>query len=171
MQTRLIRIGSVLKILIFTVLLFIIVSCSKNDIVNEYFESHGISYPVDVTAVSLWGIEYSGIEKDELTQPGARDFIEDGIVFIKDFFLRQNVQAIVPGVKAIVVSKPVLFRGESEEVGIMVKIEAYGEGEPGSAIELPVEWLGEKKRFWKKENYAYFNRNGSYKWEHSGWVF
>ncbi len=160
-----------MKMLIFTISIFVLVSCSNSDIVNEYFESHGISYPVDVTGVSLWGIKYSGINEDELTQSGAREFIEEGLGFIKEFFLSQNVQAIVPGVKAIVVSKPVLFRGESEEVGIMVKIEAYGEGIPGSAIEIPVEWIGEKKRFWKKVNFAYFNRDGSYKWKHGGWVF
>ncbi len=158
-------------ILIYIITLFVLVSCSGNDGINDYFQTHGMTYPVDVSGVSLLGIQYSGIGEDELSEPGARDFVEGGIVFSKDFFLKQNIQAVIPGVKAAVVSKPVLFRGELEEVGLMVKVVAYGEGEPGSVIKLPVEWIGDKKDFWKIENYAYFNRSGSFKWQHGGWVY
>lgn len=156
---------------LYILMIFALISCSRNDIVKEYFESHGMSWPADVSGVSLWGIEFSAIEREELTAPGARDFIEGGIVFIKEYFLKEKVKVLVPGTKAIVVSKPVLFRDESGEVGLMVKVTAYGEGEPGSMIKLSVEWIGEKKRFWKIENFAYFNRDGMYDWKFGGWVY
>lgn len=160
----------ILRIL-YILMILVPVSCSGNDIVEEYFESHGMSCPADVAGVSLLGLELSGIERDELTAPGARDFIEDGIIFIKDYFLKEKVKVLVPGTKAVVVSKPVLFRDESEEVGLMVRVIAYGEGEPGIEIKLPVQWIGEKKKFWKIENFAYFNRDGMYHWQFGGWVY
>jgi hypothetical protein len=170
MVTDMISRGPGLRLL-YIIMIIALLSCSRNDIVREYFESHGMSYPVDVSGVSLWGIELSGVERDELTVPGGRDFIEGGIVFIKDYFLKEKVKVLVPGTKAIVVNKPVFFRDESEEVGLMVRVIAYGEGKPGSAIKLQVEWIGEKKRFWKIENFAYFNRDGMYRWQFGGWVY
>ncbi len=156
------------------VTIFFLISCSQQNVVEEYFQNHGMSYPVDVSGITLWSIEYAGIEEDELLVPGARGFVENGIIFAKEYFLNEEIQTHLPGAHAIVVSKPVLFRDESGDVGLMVKVIAYGEGEAGKAgnkIRRPIEWVRSDKRFWKIENFAYFNQDELYKWQYGGWVY
>ncbi|GBD96060.1 MAG TPA: hypothetical protein ENG83_15095 [Nitrospirae bacterium] len=151
--------------------LTLIISCTQGNVVKEYFQFHGMDYPADVSGVALLSIDYVGIERDELLAPGAREFIEEGIIFIKGYFQKESVQTILPGVKAVVVSKPVLFRGDSGGVGLMVKVTGFGTGKPGNEVMTPVEWIGDDRRFWKAENFAYFNRNEFYKWQYGGWVY
>lgn len=146
-------------------------SCAQENIVKEYFQLHGMDYPADVSGVALLSVNYAGIERDELLAPGAREFIEEGIIFIKGYFQKESAQTLMPGVNAVVVSRPALFRADSGEVGLMVKVTGYGTGKPGSKVNMPVEWVGDDNRFWKTENFAYFNRNEFYKWRYGGWVY
>ncbi len=92
-------------------------------------------------------------------------------MFAKRYFQSQDIQTLIPGVRAIVLSKPVLFRDDSGEVGLMVKVTEYGAGKPGSKIKLPIEWVGSGKRLWRVENFVYFSRNGYQEWHYSGWVY
>jgi hypothetical protein len=92
-------------------------------------------------------------------------------VYIKGYLQNEDISMLIPGVQALVVSKPVLYRNEKEEVGLMVKIDAFGSGEPGDKIKRPVHWLGTDKKLWKIENFAYFHRNELYQWQIGGWVY
>ena len=146
-------------------------ACSVNDPVEEYFRSHGMEYPADVAGIALLSINYSGIERDELLEPGAREFVKDGIMFVKEYFKQQDAESLIPGIHAVIVSKPVLFRDKSGEVGLMVTVTGFGTGNAGSKIRIKTEWVGKNKRFWKAENFAYFNRNDFYRWQFGGWVY
>ena len=146
-------------------------SCLADDQVREYFQSHGMAYPADVSGIGLSGIDYIGIERDELSTPEAREFVEEGIMFAKEYFMKEEVKSIMPGINAIVVSKPVLFRDGSGKAGLMVKVTGFGAGEPDSKMKPEIEWIGKDKGFWKVENFAYFNRNDFYKWQFGGWVY
>jgi hypothetical protein len=158
----------------FLLLLFMIssvLSCSRNDAVKDYFASHGMNYPVDVVGVSLFGLDYSGIESDELTAPGSREFIEEGIMFIKLDLQKKNPEVIVSGAAAVRADKVVFYRAESGEVGLMVRVTAYGQEEPSENIRARIEWIGKDEGFWKFEDYAYYVRNELYMWEFGGWLF
>lgn len=159
-----------LLIAVFSICLLFI-SCFESNHAKEYFEMHGMNYPVDVSRLSLLGIEYSGIEKDEVLVEGAREFIEEGIIFAKSYFMKTGVKSIVPDAAALTVDKPVLFRNKDGEAGLMVRISAFGSGDPGNTLNMPVEWIGENKKLWKVENFAYFNRNELYNWQYGGLVF
>ncbi len=151
--------------------LVLLTACSGNDPVKEYFQSHEMTYPADVSGIELLGIKYIGIKKDELTSAEAREFVEEGIMFVKEYFRKEKVESLMPGIDAIIVSKPVLFRGESGEAGLMVSVTGFGTGASDSRIKLKVERMGKDKSIWKVENFAYFNRNEFYKWQFGGWVF
>jgi hypothetical protein len=116
-------------------------------------------------------MDYVGIEEDELLAPGAREFIEEGIIFIKTYFQNEKVGHLIPGTDAVIVSKPVLFRDNQGEVGLMVKVTGFGSGKPGSEVRLPIVWIGKDRRLWKVENFAYFRRTGLSRWQHGGWVY
>lgn len=146
-------------------------SCSSNDPVREYFQSHEMTYPADVSGIDLMDIRYVGIRRDELTSAEARDFIEDVVMFSKEYFVKEDVGSIMPGVNAVIVSRPVLFRDEFGEAGLMVTVTGFGTGTPDSKVRHRLEWMGKDKRLWKVINFAYFNRNDSYKWQFGGWVF
>ncbi len=92
-------------------------------------------------------------------------------MFVKEYFQNGKIQNHVPGAYALELRDPVLYRDENGGVGLMVKVVAYGEGEPGSKMRRPVEWVGTDKLFWKVENFAYFNQNELYKWHFGGWVY
>jgi len=138
---------------------------------KEYFESHGMSYPVDVSGVSIFAVKYAGINDDEMMEPGAREFVEEGIMFAKVYLERNGVKRIIPDISAISADKPVLFRGTEGEVGLMIRITAFGSGEPDSRNTLPIEFIVEKNKMWKFVNFAYFNRDGLYNWRYGGLVF
>lgn len=137
----------------------ILFSCIQQNAVMEHFRSHDMTYPVDVSGVGVMSIEYVGIEKQELLESGAREFVESGITFIKGYFNGQNLQDVVSGAKALSLSSPVLYRDESDNVGLMVQITAYGSGRSGNKVKLPVKWLGEDKKLWRVVNFAYFSQN------------
>lgn len=126
---------------------------------------------MDVSGISIFAVDYVDIDKDELMAPEAREFVEEGIAFAKDFLLRSMVKDIIAYAGAIDADKPVLFRDQSGEVGLMVRLTAFGSGKVESGLKLPVEWIGEKKKLWKVENFAYFKRNEFYRWEYGGLVF
>ena len=151
--------------------LTILTSCSKDRAVREYFQDHGMSYPADVSGIGLLAIKYVGIEDDEMLVPGAREFVEDGIIFIKGYFKHGDATSHIPGTSAVVVSKPVFYKGESGEVGIIVKVIGYCEGKPDNKITLDVEWLSQDEKLWRVKNFAYFDRNALYKWQYGGMVF
>ena len=130
-----------------------------------------MNYPVDVVGISLFGIKYAGIEGDEMTAPGAKEFVEEGIMFIKQDLQRQKPAILMHGAAGIKADKAVLYRAEGVDVGLMVRITGYGQGEPAKDIEPRIEWVGLKERFWKYENYAYYIRNELYMWEFGGWLF
>jgi len=160
-----------ISVLVIPLLLFVMISCSGSDHVKEYFNSHGMSYPADVNGVSMLGVTYAGVEQEELSAEGARDFIGSGIAYVKIFFEKRGIKSLVPGADAVIVEKPVLYRGDSEDIGLMVRVTAFGQGEPGPEVKLPVEWVGKEKKFWKIVNFAYFVRKGFYDWELGGWVY
>lgn len=149
----------------------LLISCSRNEMVKEYFDSHGMNFPVDVVGVSLFGIDYAGIDQDELTAPGAREFVEEGIMFIKLDLQKQTPRVFMHGAAAIKADHPVLYRVESGDIGLMIRVTGYGQGEPLKEIGAKIEWVGRKERFWKYENYAYYIRNELYMWEFGGWLF
>ena len=158
--------------LILIVMFIFYISCSQQNAVEEHFKSHGMTYPLDATAVSVWSMERVGIGEDELLMPGAQEYIENGIIFIKEYFQQHDVQGVMPGVRAMVLSRPVLFRSETGDVGLMVRVVAYGEDEPDSKLKLQVEILGSDKKIWKVENFAYFSFDYDYrKWDFKGWVY
>jgi len=158
-------------IVIYSALPIVLSSCLADDPVREYFESHGMEYPADVSGVVLMGIRYAGIDRDELLEPGARDFVGEGILFVKGYFEKADVPSLIPGVNAVIVKRPVLYRDESGEVGLMVTVEGFGSGDPEGKTRLVVKWAGKDRRFWKVENFAYFNRSDFYTWKFGGWVY
>lgn len=149
----------------------ILTSCLWQNTVEEHFKNHGMSYPLEVSGVTLWNVKYAGIKEEELSAPGAREYIESGIMFIKEYFKRRDFKILVPGAEAIALDKPVLFRDEAGDVGLMVKLTAYGTVKPDGKTGLTVEWIGAGKRLWKAENFAYFRQNDIYKWEYYGLVY
>ena len=157
--------------LISLLIISLMISCSRNDLVKEYFDSHGMDFPVDVVGISLLGIDYVGIVKEELEAPGARDFVEEGLLFIKQDLQRQNPGIFMHGAAGIKADKPVLYKAGTGEVGLMVRVSGFGQGEPAQEIKSRVELVGLKDSFWKYENYAYYVRNELYMWEFGGWVF
>lgn len=146
-------------------------ACSRNETVKEYFDSHGMNFPVDVVGISLLGINYAGIEQDELTEPGAREFVEEGLQFVRLDLRNQTPRVFMHGAAAIKADKVVLYRAESGEVGLMVRVTGYGQGNPSKELLSKIEWVGRKELFWKYENYAYYVRNELYMWEFGGWLF
>lgn len=75
------------------------------------------------------------------------------------------------GAAGIKVDRVVLYRAETGDVGLMVRVIAYGQSEPAKEIEARIEWVDIEERFWKYENYLYYVRNELYMWEFGGWVF
>jgi len=146
-------------------------SCSSDDSVREYFQSHEMTYPADVSGIDLLGIKYIGIKREELTSEEAREFVEDGIVFAKEYFMKEDVGAIMPGISGLIAERPVLFRDESGQVGLMVTVTGFGTGTTDSKSRLQVERMGKDKHIWKVVNFAYFNRGDFYKWQFGGWVY
>ncbi len=138
---------------------------------REYFEMHGMDFPADVSGVSLFGLYFSGIGKDELMEPGAREFVTEGIGFAKAYLLKHGLTRISHGVSAIAADKAVLYRDESGKIGLMVRVTAFGSGEPDSSLDIPITWIGDKNRLWKYRNFAYFVRNSLYNWQYGGVVF
>ncbi len=151
--------------------LVLLSSCSGNDPVKEYFQSHEMTYPADVSGIDLLGIKYVGIKKDELISEEAREFVLEGVMYAKEYFTKEDLGSIIPGINAVIVNGPVLFRNDSREVGLMVTVTGYGTGTPDSKIRLQVERMGKDKQIWKVINFAYFNRNEFYKWQFGGWVY
>jgi hypothetical protein len=146
-------------------------SCSRQDPVALYFHDHGLTYPVDSSGLGIFGVEYVGVEEDEISAEGARDFVESGIIYIKGYFKKQKAGAIVKGAGGIVIEKPVLYRSEKGDVGIMVKVTAYGTGEPDRELKSRLSLMGTDKQMWKTQNFAYFFRNELYKWQFGGMVY
>jgi hypothetical protein len=54
--------------------------------VKGYFQDHGMSYPVDTSGISLWSIDFVNIEEDEALTPEAREYVESGLIFVKEYF-------------------------------------------------------------------------------------
>lgn len=146
-------------------------SCSDNDPVREYFQSHEMTYPADVSGVESPDMNYVGIKREELISDEAREFVEEGIMCAREYFMKDDAGSIMPGISAVIVSRPVLFRDESGETGLMVMVTGFGAGTPDSRVKLQVERMGKDKYLWKVINFAYFNRNDIYKWQFGGWVY
>lgn len=149
-----------------------LLSCSESDVVvKEYFESHEMTYPIDLSGVTLSNINYVNIDWDELVKPGSREFLEKGIISIKEYFQFGNIQNVVEGSKAIVVNNPVFYKDSMGQVGLMVKVTVYGTGNRDKKSKLVFEMITDSKNLWKTDNFAYFIRDGYYKWQHGGWVY
>ncbi len=159
------------RILFFIIVLVFLISCARQDVVKEHFQTHGMSYPLDTAGVTLFEVEYAGIEEKELLEPGAREYVEEGIMSVKEYFKRQDIQGYLPGARAIVISKPVLFRDESGDVGLMVKVTAYGQDKPKDKTGLQIEWVGSDKQIWRAENFAYFYRDDYQNWQYKGSIY
>jgi hypothetical protein len=161
----------ILVFFFFILTLFSIISCSQQKIVEKHFKNHGLSYPVDNSELSLLDMEYVGIEDDELKFPGAREYIEEGIVFIKDYFQQRKIRDYMPDTYAAVLSKPVLYRDDTGNVGLMLRVTAFGTGQPGVETKGIVNVLDIKRNLWSAENFAYFFRNSLYQWEYGGMIY
>ncbi|UCD35347.1 MAG: hypothetical protein JSU90_00525 [Nitrospiraceae bacterium] len=153
------------------ILLLALFACTRNNSVKEYFQSHGMEYPADVSGIGMLNLMYVGISEDDLQGQGAGDFVAEGIMSVKVHFKRKNVQSVMPGVEAIVVSTPVLYRAVTGEVGLMVKVNGYGTDDPQEGSGFSAQWQGKDRRFWKVENFAYFGRSGYDQWQFAGWVY
>lgn len=130
-----------------------------------------MTYPADVSGIEMLGINYIGIKRDELATEEARRFVQEGIMFAKEYFMQEDVRTIMPEIDAITVGRPVLFRDDTGVAGLMVTVTGFGTGTPDSKIRLQVERMGKDKLVWKVINFAYFNRNELYKWQFGGWVY
>jgi len=160
------------RFLFLMIALIFLSSCSQQNVVEEYFQSHGMSYPIDASGMTVLDVEYVGIEEGELLAPGAREHVKSGITFTKKYFQSQDLQRLIPGARAIALNSPVFFRDESGSVGLMVKVTAYGQGKPNDKNSPPVKWLGSDRQLWRKENFAYFSWDYGYrKWSFNGWVY
>lgn len=148
-----------------------VISCSQQKIVEEHFNNHGLTYPVDSAGLGLLGVEYVGIKEDELKAPGAREYIEEGITFIKDYFQERKIRDYMPDTYAAVLSKPVLYRDDTGGVGLMVSVTAFGAGQPGAETKGIIKMLDMTRDLWSAENFAYFFRNSLYQWEYGGMVY
>ncbi len=156
----------------FAITLIFFTSCSRQDVVQEHFKSHGMKYPLDTSDINVWNVKRVHIEESELLAPGAMAYIESGIIFVNEYFQRQDFQTFIPGAQALVLSKPVLFRDKSGDVGLMVRAMYYGVGKPSNNITLSIEHLGSDKQLWRVENFAYFSRDYDYRtWNFKGWVY
>jgi hypothetical protein len=155
----------------FILTLIPVISCSQQKIVEEHFKDHGLTYPVDSSGLSLLNMEYVGIGDDEPRATGAREYIQEGMVFIKDYFHQREILDYIPGAYAVVVSRPVLYRDNSENVGLMVRVAAFGAGQPGAETKGIVTLLDMNRNLWTTENFAYFFRNDLYQWEYGGMVY
>jgi hypothetical protein len=153
------------------VLFFVLFSCSRQGTVEDHFKNHGFNYPIDSSGVSMWSIDFVGIETEELSVPGAREYIEKGIMFAKGYFLGNKIHNYIPGASAAVLSNPVLFRDESGEVGLMVKITVFGEGKPDTKANTTVQRFGPERKLWRMENFIYFSHNELFRWEYNGMVY
>jgi hypothetical protein len=111
------------------------------------------------------------IEDDELKSPGARQYIKEGIVFIKDYFKQRKISDYMPDTYAAVLSKPVLYRDNSENAGLMVRVTAFGAGQPGAETKGIFTLPDMNRNLWTAENFAYFFRNDLYQWEYGGMVY
>jgi hypothetical protein len=152
--------------------LVFLTSCTSQNVVEEHFKSHGMTYPLDTSDISAWNLKRVNIDENELLAPGAMEYIESGILFVKKYFQQQDFKTFIPGAQALALSKPVLFRDKSGEVGLMIRTVYYGAGKPSSKITLPVEHLGTDTQLWRVENFAYFSRDYDYQtWKFNGWVF
>jgi hypothetical protein len=155
----------------FILTLIPVISCSRQKIVEEHFKDHGLTYPVDSSGLSLLNMEYVGIKKDELSVPEAREYIAVGLVSIKDYFHQREIRDYIPGAYAVVVSRPVLYRDNSENAGLMVRVTAFGAGQPGAETKGIVTLPDMNRNLWTAENFAYFFRNDLYQWEFGGMVY
>ncbi len=159
------------KKLIYLIVIILLFSCSQQKIVEDHFKNHGISYPVDSSGLGLLSVEYSGIDEDELLAPGVQDYIESGLIFIKEYFRIHDIDDLMPGTSAAVLSDTVLFRDEKGEVGLMVKVTAYGAGKPAANTKYKTEIVDTDKKLWKVENFAYFGRDALLMWNFKGMVY
>jgi hypothetical protein len=161
----------------YSVIVFLIISisfvtsCTRENVPKEYFESHGMTYPVDVSGISIFAVNYVGIEEEEVMAPGAREYVQAGVTFIKGYFQMASVNGLIPGTIAMTVDKPVLYRGDTEDVGLMVRLTAFGSGTHDDKLKLPIEWVVKDNDLWKVVNFAYFIRRGLYDWQYGGLVF
>jgi hypothetical protein len=147
-------------------------TCASQNHVEEYFISHGYTYPVDISGLSVLNTQYANIDKKELLGEGAREFIGSGIIFSRGFFLKKSPDEVVSGAKAFIVSHPVFYRDSSGDIGLMVRTEAYGEGKPDEDVRLDIEQLSADKTLWKAVNFAYFGHDYTFRrWEFRGWVY
>ncbi len=163
--------GNVPKSILYVLIFFLFTACSQERAVKEHFHNHGLFYPVDNSGIGLWNIQYIGIGKEELSAPGAREFVERGVQFSKEFFVRNKIQNYIPGSVAVILSRPVLFKDDAGKVGLMVEVTAFGSAEPPDTISDTMRWLGSDRELWSVENFAYFGRNDLYQWEYKGMVF
>lgn len=163
-----------MRILLFFFFIFTLVpviSCSEQKIVEEHFKDHGLVYPVDSAGLGLLDMEYVGIAEDELESPGAREYVQDGIVSIKNYFQSRKIHDYIPGTYAAVLSKAVFFRDDRGDVGLMVRVTAYGAGQPEPETKGIITLIDKKRNLWTAENFAYFFRNDLYQWEYGGMVY
>jgi hypothetical protein len=153
-------------------ILFFLHACHEQNITEEHFKSHELSYPLDTSGLTVQSIERAGIKANEMIEPGALEFAESGIQFSKEHFQKQEVKNYIPGSQAIVLNKPVLFRDKTGKVGLMIRATAFGADKPDDNMKLSVEYLGANKKLWKVENFAIFGYDYDFRrWNFTGWVF
>jgi hypothetical protein len=126
--------GNVLKSILSVLIITLFLTCSQERAVKEHFQTHGLFYPVDSSGVSLLNVEYINFERDELSAPGAREFVEEGVLFTKEFFVRNKIHNYISGSTAVVLSKPVLFKDETGTVGFMIEVTAFGGTMPSDTV-------------------------------------
>jgi hypothetical protein len=160
-----------LKNIFSIVMVILLIACSRERVVKEHFKNHRLSYPVDSSGLGIWEIEYVGIEEYELSAPGAREFVEEGILYATEYFGKKKIHRFISGATAVVLNKPVLYKDEKGDVGIMVKVTAFGAGKPGAIVKGTFRWIGSDRKLWSVENFAYFSQNDLYRWEYKGMVY
>jgi hypothetical protein len=160
-----------MKYLFYVISIAALFACSQKISVEEHFNSHGFTYPVDSTGISMWSIDVVGIKEGELSAPGAREYVQKGIAYAKEYFIWNKIHNYIPGADGVVLGKPVLFRDESGNVGLMVKVTAFGVGKPDAKTKGTVKWLGSDKKLWSLDNFVYFNRRDFLNWKYKGWVY
>jgi hypothetical protein len=160
-----------IKYLFYVISIVALFACSQKISVEEHFHNHGLTYPVDSSGISMRSIDFVGIDEGELSAPGAREYVQKGIAYAKEYFNWNKIHNYIPGADGVVMSQPVLFRDESGDVGLMVKVTAFGLGKPYEQTKGKINWLGSDKTLWSLDNFVYFIRRDFLNWEYKGWVY
>lgn len=144
-----------MSLMVFLIIVPALVSCSR-DGVRDYFRSHGMSYPVDSSGISVPDCRYVDISGEKMAPGEAQGYIEDAVAFARIYFQGRSAESLLEGAEGVVISNPVLYRNPEGSIGLMVRMSGYSAGTPPENYRTEAEAVGTDKQFWRMRDYAYF---------------